>query len=653
MFLFLNTVAMTDAELQRDDHQLLRDYVDRRSGSAFAELVRRHVDAVYSSAVRRVNGDRALAEDIVQCVFTDLARKAAQMPPGTVPGGWLHRHTGFVASHHIDRERRRRAREQQAVAMNALTDATGDPAWERTAPLLDEALDALPNDDRDAIVLRFFEKRDFRAVGQALGVSDDTAQKRVSRALEKLRGLLTRRGVTSTGAALSAIMLANTVTQAPAALVTALPGRALAGAATTGGSLASALSGLSLAARWKLAALAALIAVAGATPFLIERATRSPAPLQATAASETKAVPPPAVSQASPASPVVQPAPAPPTTADLIASAAAALRGGAQSFSAMNKAMSLLTQISTKSEAEAAEPLSLIAAVPDTQARSLLYKYFINHWADSDPEGALSFALTKLPGEQQLSTAEGILSAWAARNPEDVVVWDTKGRHNVLPRPNDALVAAFFRARASTDLPRAFRQLSEIYNPNQRAQALRGIMETAMTPQARDRIIETAATLKDDEIRVQTRRAVVETWALQNPAEAAAWIDKVEPAWERPSLMDSLGLVWLHRKPEAAAKWWLEREPGPDTLVKIINVWAQKDVHAAAKWLDSQPIGPQSDTARMTFARQVAEREPEIALQWASTVSDETMRRSATEHILKSWRARNPAAAARYEAKTP
>ena len=136
MFLFLNPDAMTDAELQPDDPQLLRDYVERRSGSAFAELVRRHVDAVYSAAVRRANGDRALAEDITQCVFTDFARKAAHLPPGTVPGGWLHRHTGFVASHHIDRERRRRAREQQAVAMNALTDSprtrpggTPRPCW--------------------------------------------------------------------------------------------------------------------------------------------------------------------------------------------------------------------------------------------------------------------------------------------------------------------------------------------------------------------------------------------------------------------------------------------------------------------------------------------------------------------------------------------
>ena len=642
---------MTDAETHQEDRQLLRDYVERRSGSAFAELVRRHVDAVYSTAVRRANGDRAMAEDISQCVFTDFARKAGQLPAGTVPGGWLHRHTGFVASHHIDRERRRRAREQQAVAMNAATDVPEDAAWRKTAPLLDDALDALPTGDRDAIVLRFFEKRDFRAVGQALGVSDDTAQKRVTRALEKLRGLLTRRGVTSTGAALSVLMLANTVIKAPAALVSSLPGRALAGAAAQGGSLVAALAGLSLGARWKLAAVAALVAAAGAAPFLIQKTTVPPASAPPSAASPAT---PPLVSAVTPAPVALPVAEArPQTTAELIAAAAVAFRGGAQNFSATAKALSLLTQIRVKSEKDAQEPLALIAAVPDVQARALLYKYFISHWADSNPWDAVNYAANELPEEHRLSTTEGVLAAWAARDPEAALVWDQKGRHNILPNPRESLVAAVFKSLASTNLPRAFEHLSRIGNSNERSQALRGIMDTALTSQVRDRIINAAAGLKEDELRVQTRRAVVESWAQQKPAEAAAWIDKVEPAWERPRLMDSLGLVWLAREPRAAAAWWLAREPGPDTLVKIVNVWAQKDPYAAGQWLDAQPSGPQSDTARMTYARQVAEQKPETALQWAATVTDETMRRSATEHILQSWRARDPAAAARYGAKTP
>jgi|GEM_PF-1715975 len=631
---------MTDAEIS--DHQLLHDYVEQRSGSAFAELVRRHVDAVYSSALRRANGERAMAEDIVQCVFTDFARKAAQFPAGTVPGGWLHRHTGFVASHHIDRERRHRSREQQAVAMNALTNSPEDAAWQRTAPLLDAALDSLPAPDRDAIVLRFFEKRDLRSVGHALGVSDDTAQKRVGRALEKLRSLLTRRGVTSTGAALSAIMLAHTVSPAPASLVSVLSGRALAGAATAGGTLAAAGAGLSTVARWKLAGLAAAIAVAGAAPvFFLE------AP-QATASSLSSIPSVPSVLSVPSAPPGPPPAKTPPPAApqslsEIITAAAAELRGGAQNISAITRALGLLTQIPA---AQSSEALGLISGVPDESARSLLYKYFLSHWAETDPWRALQFATEELPGQHRLATSEGVLAAWAARDPEAVFAWDQKTRGSKAPpQVRDSLMAVLFKTLASRDLPKAFIYLNNVDRPNDRAHALRGILDTVQTPQDRERVLDAIASTQDSELRVQARRAVVETWARQDPAAAAAWVDNAEPAWERPRLMDSLGLTWLQNDPAKAAAWWIAREPGPDTLVKIINIWSQEDPKEASKWLDVQPPGLQSDTARMTFARQVSEREPDSALHWAATVSDESMRENTIDHIFKNWAARDAAAA--------
>jgi hypothetical protein len=193
-----------------------------------------------------------------------------------------------------------------------------------------------------------------------------------------------------------------------------------------------------------------------------------------------------------------------------------------------------------------------------------------------------------------------------------------------------------------------------MYQANDRAHALRGILETAQTPADRQRIIDAAANMKDD-VRVQTHRAVVESWAHSDPAAAAAWVEKMEPAWERPRLMDSLGLAWLQKDPKAAAAWWVAREPDAETLVKIINVWSQSDPGQAARWLSTQPAGPASDTARSTFARQVSDLDlnPESALSWAASVSDETMRRSTVEHILNTWRVRDPAAAARYEAKAP
>lgn len=632
-----------------EDHDLLREYTECRSEQAFTRLVQRHVNAVYSNALRRARGDAAAAADITQEVFTDFARKAGSIAPGTPPGGWLHRHTGFVASHHLDRERRRRAREQQAAAMNALTESANDAAWLRTAPLLDAAMDALPAPDRDALVLRYFEQRDYRGVGRALGVSDDTAQKRVSRALEKLRGLLQRRGVASTGAALSAIMLANGITSAPAAFVSSLPGRALAGAAASHGTLATAMAGLSAAARWKLGAAAAVLVAAGAVPLVWfkEKPAPATAPVTTTATGSAlegmaAAHQPGAAAQAAKATPQ--------SIADLITAAAGELRGGAQSISATARALALLTQIPAENSLEA---LVLAGGIGDAAARSLLYKYLLGHWAESDPWRALQYAANELPGEHRLAASEGILSAWAARDPEAVLGWQSKGGGMAGVPMRESLMAGLFKSLASRDLAKAFRYLDNVQSHNERAQALRGVLETVHTPAGRERVLAAADSLKDQELRTQARRAVVENWARQNPDVAASWVEKAEPAWERPRLMDSLGLTWMQSDPAAAAAWWIAREPGPDTLVKIINVWSQEDPNAAGDWLRAQPAGPQSDAARMTFARQVADLDPASALTWAATVSDESMRRSTSEHILHNWRARDPQAAAQYEAQTP
>jgi len=134
---------MTDAK------ELLRRYVEYASESAIAELVDRYVNLVYSAALRRLGGDKQTAEDVVQIVFTDLARKARTLPAGVMLGGWLHRHTGFVANDVLKSQRRRKAREEQAAVMNTLH-PTSDADWKQIAPVLDQVLDCLEAADREA-----------------------------------------------------------------------------------------------------------------------------------------------------------------------------------------------------------------------------------------------------------------------------------------------------------------------------------------------------------------------------------------------------------------------------------------------------------------------------------------------------------------------
>jgi len=262
---------------QNDSIKLLHDYAERGDEAAFRELVARYVDLVYSTAVRRVGGDADLARDVTQMVFTDLAHKAQSLRTVELLGGWLHRHTGFVASSIVRGERRRQAREKETAEMNALQDSP-DLLWQQMAPVLDETVDALEAPDRQAIMLRFFERRDFRSVGAALGISDDAAQKRVSRALEKLRELLANRGVTLTLALLSSLMAGRAVSAAPAGLAIEVAKVALAGAASATG-ITLALTKLAGSLTFKLA-LGAVALGAGAWLLWPGRFTQRPGPLR-------------------------------------------------------------------------------------------------------------------------------------------------------------------------------------------------------------------------------------------------------------------------------------------------------------------------------------------------------------------------------------
>ena len=169
-----------------DDMALVREYAASRSEHAFAQLVTRHLDLVYSAALRRV-GDVHLAEEIAQAVFVILARKAAALGAGTILSGWLYRTTRYAAADVLKQNRRRQIREQEAHMQSLLATPETDETWKQIAPLLEEAVDALNERDRNAVVLRFFEEKTLAEVGAALGVSEDGARMRVNRALEQLR----------------------------------------------------------------------------------------------------------------------------------------------------------------------------------------------------------------------------------------------------------------------------------------------------------------------------------------------------------------------------------------------------------------------------------------------------------------------------------
>src|ERR1035437_185280 len=211
------------------DSELLARFARSRSEDAFAELVRRHVNLVYSAALRQVGGDGHLAQDVAQTVFSDLARKAPALARRATLTGWLYTSARFAAAKLVRAERRRLNREEEF--MREPNDAAPEADWEQLRPVLDEVMHQLQETDREAILLRYFENRPFADIGARCGLNENAARMRVERALEKLRSLLARRGVT-TVAALASVISAHAVQVVPASLAATLAATSLASAGT-------------------------------------------------------------------------------------------------------------------------------------------------------------------------------------------------------------------------------------------------------------------------------------------------------------------------------------------------------------------------------------------------------------------------------------
>ena len=256
------------------DSELLRRFAKTNSEDAFAELVKRHVNLVYSAALRQVNGDAHLAQDVAQTVFADLARKAGSLSSRETLTGWLYTSAHFAAAKIARTENRRRDREEKFMREPTNENEVGRvtpcaPDWEQIRPMLDKVMHELKEADREAILLRYFENRPFAEVGAKLGLNENAARMRVERALEKLRGIFTERGIT-TATALASVISANAVQIAPANLAATLTAASIA----TAGTGTFTLLKIMTMAKLKLG-ISALIATGAATALVVQHQTKN------------------------------------------------------------------------------------------------------------------------------------------------------------------------------------------------------------------------------------------------------------------------------------------------------------------------------------------------------------------------------------------
>lgn len=244
-----------------DDLDLLQQYTRQNSQEAFATLVSRYLDLVHSAALRQVRSPQ-LAEEIAQSVFTDLANSSDKLKPDTILTAWLYQVTRRTAIDVVRRESRRQFREQIAVEMTAMNSTVSE--WTQIEPLLDEAMDTLDETDRSAILLRYFENKNLREVGETMGTSDDAAQKRVSRAIERLREFFAKRGIAVGASGLIVVISANAVQAAPVGLaVTTSTAAALAGTAVQTSTIIATTKTIAMTTLQKTLITATIIAAAG------------------------------------------------------------------------------------------------------------------------------------------------------------------------------------------------------------------------------------------------------------------------------------------------------------------------------------------------------------------------------------------------------
>lgn len=215
-----------------NDAELLHRYVSGADEGAFAEFVARHINLVYSAALRQLGNDGHLAHDVTQLVFLTAARKAGSLLTHPLLAGWLYTTTHYIAARILRQERSRQLREQKAFQMNEGLGSAENVAWEQIRPALDRVLQSLGERDREVVVLRFFTGCSFAEIGAELGLTEDAARRRVERALDKLRRRFSRGGITSTNAVLATALTRFAVAAAPAGMASTVAHTAVATAAS-------------------------------------------------------------------------------------------------------------------------------------------------------------------------------------------------------------------------------------------------------------------------------------------------------------------------------------------------------------------------------------------------------------------------------------
>jgi RNA polymerase sigma factor (sigma-70 family) len=655
------------------DADLLSTFARSRSEAAFRALVDRHLDHVHSVAWR-VTRRHDLAADVAQLVFVRLAERHHRLPAGLSLAAWLHINTRSLAIDLVRTEVARRRREQEffhGSIMNPPDSAT----WSELESSLDEAVEALPTSDREAILLRFYQNHTHAGVGRHLGLNEDAARMRVQRALEKLRELLARRGVTTTATALAATLPTHAISAAPAALAASISSAAIGTAAIKTTILTTATATMTKSH----AATAAAIAIA--LPIIVlqysdnRRLRAEAAGLRDQAgalAAQLSSSPPPItdqirLSQEAVADPAATPRP-PATLQEILAQR--------DSMSLIRAMLEFADTVPIGDIASVIEELRNSTPEWDPDAKMLM-RVLLTRWASENPDAAL--ASLKTMDIKKGEEASTLLSGLAAADPQRAAAWLTDPENPLVDFPfmGQILAGSIGKEWVRQD-PAAALAWAEKLPDTQRGGALVGVLGTlAGTDPAR------AASLATQLDEGGTRRHVIgdiaQAWAKSSPTEAMAWARSLPgedgttamlkslESWSRnepaaaashldqlaaePYSGEALRLVtesWVRQAPNDAATWLANRAEGDAKNTAMGTVmwnWTKQNPEAASTWLADQASGPARDAGVRGLALATFDNDPAAALSWAANISDQTSRAESIKVGMNEWLKRDNTAA--------
>jgi RNA polymerase sigma factor (sigma-70 family) len=561
------------------DQHLLTEYAQRRSDAAFAELVRRHLPLVYSTA-RRIVLDSHLAEDIAQRVFATFAQNAGKLARRTVIGGWLHRTTHNFAVMTIRSEERRRAREQVAfAAMTHDDDTTG--IWSSIAQYLDDAIARLRESDRDAIALHFFERKTAAEISVLWAISPDAAQKRVTRAVDRLRGHLARYQRGLTAPVLAVTLSAHAIAAAPAHLAGVITTHALAQNAAI--ALPAAKFWLSSfhwlaplrGKPWIVGTAAAAVLSLGAGGFF---AGRLASEKHARATAWELAVLASLPATAAMASTLVQiptdqnlPAPEALDVEEVLAEAARLLRLQDSDPYAWAQAFTTVERLRPGQGRAALDELQRYRE--ESNIYRALAPFVMAVWAQTEPRAALDHALAHYEEHTLAKSLEFISHAWAQQDAPAAWAWfraTTDEKQIPISHGSWMWLPSFiFSEWVIRDPSGAFSEFQRMPHAEQR-NAIHGIAAAALDTAHRPAILAGIAALPKESDRLLLAAKTASNWARLSPSSAAQWVSGLtfRNSSARLQVMSEVAEEWWSSDPHATVQWLITNSP-PEMLDEV------------------------------------------------------------------------------------